>query len=355
MLRRVWQGAKYGSMSTIVFGYYACYVDRPFADESLDGTDHVQNSRTFPELCYAPAQAVTFTLTTMLNSLWAQKLNTFTSFGAEKLEGVVAHRKKGQSLITVMNHSSTCDDPTILINLLPPKHTCLPFFGRWTLCSQEYCFQKGAAVSMLSFSGKALPIKRGAGIDHVFLEEFFKKVQDGKWVNIFPEAKIVQGGYLGGREDKAAREKIGRLKWGVGKLIARAEVPPVVVPIYHLGMDKILPQDEKMLRSMIPKTGQDVIAIVGDPIDFEDLLAQYRQKVGDSNEEINSWKTIESEKEFYSAITRRIEDALLDLEQQAHQEQDKQTKEFLNKSAARHRERLHAQDLAADSRKKQQK
>lgn len=92
------------------------------------------------------------------------------------------------------------------------------------------------------------------------MEDFFKKVQDGKWVNIFPEAKIVQGGCkyfcfrtvrcnrviimlmildLGGREDKEAREKIGRLKWGVGKLIARAEVPPVVVPIYHLGMDKV--------------------------------------------------------------------------------------------------------------------
>lgn len=110
-----------------------------------------------------------------------------------------------------------------------------------------------------------------------------------------------------------------------------------------------------MLRSMIPKTGQDIIAIVGDPIDFEDLLAQYRKKMNDSNEEINSWKTMKSEKEFYAAITRRIEDALLDLEQQAHQEQDKRMKELFHKSAARHRERLQAQDLVADSPKKLEK
>lgn len=110
-----------------------------------------------------------------------------------------------------------------------------------------------------------------------------------------------------------------------------------------------------MLRSMIPKTGQDVVAIVGDPIDFEDLLAQYRQKMSDSNEKINSWKTMEGEKEFYSAITRRIEDALLDLEQQAHQEQDKRLKDLFHKSAARHRDRLQAQDLAADSPKKLEK
>lgn len=115
MIRQAWQGTKYGSMSAIAFGYYACYVDRPFADESIDGIDHVKNTRTFPELCYAPAQALTFTMTTALNRFWSKKLNTFTYFGAEKLEGAVAHRKRGQSLITVMNHSSTCDDPTILI------------------------------------------------------------------------------------------------------------------------------------------------------------------------------------------------------------------------------------------------
>lgn len=28
---------------------------------------------------------------------------------------------------------------------------------------------------------------------------------------------------------------MGRLKWGVGKLIARAPHRPIVVPIYHIG------------------------------------------------------------------------------------------------------------------------
>ncbi len=32
-----------------------------------------------------------------------------------------------------------------------------------------------------------------------------------------------------------------RLKWGVGRLIADSKVTPIVIPIYHQGMDSILP------------------------------------------------------------------------------------------------------------------
>jgi monolysocardiolipin acyltransferase len=32
-----------------------------------------------------------------------------------------------------------------------------------------------------------------------------------------------------------------RLKWGVGRMICEAKVAPVVIPIYHQGMDSILP------------------------------------------------------------------------------------------------------------------
>lgn len=43
---------------------------------------------------------------------------------------------------------------------------------------------------------------------------------------------------LGGRLSEKA-EEIGRLKWGVGKLIADAKVTPIVIPIYHTGMQQV--------------------------------------------------------------------------------------------------------------------
>lgn len=174
------------------------------------------------------------------------------------------------------------------------------------------------------------------------LEAIFEKVQDGEWVHIFPEGKICQHEgacltsstsvvyasplvvtilmlmlarslfdvVLGGRESPR-REELGRLKWGVGKLIARSAVRPVVVPIYHYNMEKIMPQNaNNQLISMVPTTGNVISARVGAPLSFDDLFAAFESErvVGAA-----PWRTQEREKALYQAITKRIEDALLEL------------------------------------------
>lgn len=48
------------------------------------------------------------------------------------------------------------------------------------------------------------------------------------------QGKCFQIGQLGGRSGPEA-EQLGRLKWGVGKLIARSPKRPIVIPIYHIG------------------------------------------------------------------------------------------------------------------------
>lgn len=145
------------------------------------------------------------------------------------------------------------------------------------------------------------------------LEVLFQKVEAGEWVHIFPEGKIDQYQVLGGREGPRA-EEIGRLKWGVGKLIARAEQRPVVVPFYHKNMEQLMPQDEhNRLISMFPKTNLQLGVRVGEPINFDDLFEQYEKDrvVGAS-----PWATEEREKALFSAITKRIEDTLLELAKQ---------------------------------------
>lgn len=185
------------------------------------------------------------------------------------------------------------------------------------------------------------------------LEAIFDKVQQGEWVHIFPEGKICQYerayppsaaplsvtyclagrasnlivvyfAVLGGRESPR-REEIGRLKWGVGKLIARAEVRPVVIPFYHYNMEKVMPQNEKnQLISMMPKTNIDIRVRVGEPLSFDDLFEAYEKErvIG-----ATPWETQHHEQALFQAITMRIEDALLELAEpfkQQEQEQEQQ-------------------------------
>jgi monolysocardiolipin acyltransferase len=81
-------------------------------------------------------------------------------------------------------------------------------------------------------------------------------------------------------------------------------------------MEQLMPQDEQnRLISVIPKTNLDLGVIVGEPLSFDDLFERYAdgRVTGDS-----PWETQECEKALYSAITRRIENALLDLERKTH-------------------------------------
>lgn len=209
-----------------------------------------------------------------------------------------------------------------------------PSSCRWSLCSQEYCYEKGALISSFFFAGKTLPIRRGAGIDHVFLEEFHKKVQSGQWVHIFPEGKIDQSGEMHGRGNPRSAE-IGRFKWGVGKLIARADIQPVVIPIYHVGMDKVMPQTKShKIKNFLPRIGQRVHVIVGDPIDFSDLLKNY------PTYDKESWVSCEEERKVYSAITKRIEDALFDLDRKAKSQLALEHLQEEQQGAERHKNRL---------------
>ena len=59
---------------------------------------------------------------------------------------------------------------------------------------------------------------------HSYYILFFSHLQ----LHTFPEGKICQ--------DNAP---IGRLKWGVASLIAKARVPPIVLPICHSGFEKV--------------------------------------------------------------------------------------------------------------------
>lgn len=106
----------------------------------------------------------------------------------------------------------------------------------------------------------------------------------GEWVHVFPEGKV-----------NMLKEEM-RLKWGVGRLILESPVTPIVIPICHLGMDEVLPNEPPYVL----KVGKRVTMHYGEPIDFSGLLDELRESKA-------------SEMEARKAITDRIQEELLRL------------------------------------------
>ena len=280
-----------------------------------------------------------------------------------------------RGLLTVSNHRSLFDDPGIISCLLPLPNAIQPSYQRWGICSQEYCFNDALPSLIKGYigAGQVLPICRGQGINQQLLLDFGRHLANGEWCHVFPEGGVWQWEELGGRRqlpggyvlgsasdfapsattitttndndtsddddsnnmNSSNKKKeqsssviipattkhkslpnspSGKLKWGVGKLIAHAPTPPVVIPFSHVGMEKLLPQDEisgktylrkdfgmSLLKFLLPRfifddkddeddgdgngdsgdgSGLRIRIQFGHEIKFDDLIQEHEDKYG---------------------------------------------------------------------------
>ena len=93
-------------------GTYALYHDKPVADTSQDGTPPPLIPQ-FPQWILSAPRFVETISASLLAKFYLHYLNTFSSTGTDKFIGAVKYRKPSQALITVSNHTSTVDDPSI--------------------------------------------------------------------------------------------------------------------------------------------------------------------------------------------------------------------------------------------------
>ena len=127
-----------------------------------------------------------------------------------------------------------------------------------------------------------LPIRRGAGINQKLLLDYARLVAAGEWCHVFPEGGIWQATQLGGRKDPVEVARIGKLKYGVGKLIAHSPVRPKVVPFHFVGTENAYPQhpETKALSNTLPRMGHKVTVRFGAQLHFDDLIAEHEQVYG---------------------------------------------------------------------------
>ena len=297
-------------------------------------------------------RAATLTLVTAAMRTHLEILNDFKVRKDERYElfmrlvrgGKPARGNRG--LLTVANHTSVLDDPMLQSTLVGFAPALEPQLHRWGICKAQICF-KDALHASFTGAGKVIPAVVGAGLEQPLFKSAARKLADGDWVHIFPEGGCNQTGRVGQGHlrvrlegfvlprDEATAERIGRLKWGVGKLAARVAFgpnrePPLIIPYYHVGMSDIMPQvnlpHDNSLATRFPRVGQRVRVIVGRPIDISDLIADFEAKHGPrrvvsvsphEDEGMTGWDgSAPHELQLYSAIARRVENALVELERE---------------------------------------
>ena len=223
--------------------------------------------------------------------------NTTVVSGRERFERMISDRDRtsGEGLVTVCNHASTFDDPGVLSSLIPWSF----FMGesahagvRWTLCADEIC-AKNSLREAFFLCGKALPIKRGGGVEQPAMRTAANLLARGDWVHVFPEGRVSKNGELGG------------MRRGLAKLLCDVEMSggkrPIILPFFHSGMEHVKPYGKWQIN-----VGNRVHVTVGEPLYLSDLTRQCAR----------CEKNAKARDHLHTEIMRRIEKSLKDLERQ---------------------------------------
>ncbi|GJQ14046.1 hypothetical protein GpartN1_g5837.t1 [Galdieria partita] len=251
---------------------------------------------------------VTIGIVASLSSGILRSIANLHTYGLEKLHHWIENRPGGMPLLTVANHRSTMDDPFLVSSIIPFRDLFQPQYVRWGFCAVDMCFTN-PLFSRFFNNGKVLPIRRGCGLNQKEIYTAIGMLQKGDWVHVFPEGKVCQ-------------KSLGLIRRGVGKMIAVAKerlgFAPIIVPIYHEGMENVMPQRKETneLVSILPFSGYDVYVLVGDPIGVEDILEKYKNILSSPGE---GPKTIEDTPErikMYEEICDRIAFTLSSLRQE---------------------------------------
>ncbi|XP_058828851.1 tafazzin isoform X2 [Topomyia yanbarensis] len=186
-------------------------------------------------------------------------LNKARVHNIEVLENALENRPTGIPLLTVSNHHSCFDDPGMW-GLLKLKNVCNKNVIRWSMAAHDICFTN-KYHSLFFMYGKCIPVVRGAGVYQPAVDLCIEKLKLGHWVHVFPEGKV-----------NMTKEDL-RFKWGVGRIIYEAPVLPIIVPIWHIGMETVLPNEPPYYLRL----GKKLTYNFGKPIDLNELMQRLRE------------------------------------------------------------------------------
>lgn len=180
-------------------------------------------------------------------------------------------RRRGQGVVTVANHISTLDDPLVW-GTLPMELYLNSNTTRWSLGASDIMFTN-PLFSAFFRKGQVLETFRGNGIFQPSVDIAIKQLNEGHWVHLFGEGKVNQPPDYP-RTNGVAR--LPRFKWGVGRILMETAVPPLIIPMWLTGFDKLMPEHRSFPYKYFPRLGIRLGVVFGDPMPAEEITAALR-------------------------------------------------------------------------------
>mmetsp|Transcript_41099 Transcript_41099/g.41983 ORF Transcript_41099/g.41983 Transcript_41099/m.41983 type:complete len:363 (+) Transcript_41099:50-1138(+) len=275
--------------------------------------------------------AIKFVNTIIVASLFAiilRVLNRLKMIRRSVLLDNVMKRPKGRGLLTISNHQSLMDDPGLWSAILP-FWRLRPSLNRWSICTEDVFFYN-RFIQFISALGNVLPLDRSGSLDQPLFQRFYEKLNTGSWCHVFPEGRIWQSWRF-----ETDEPRLGPFKIGVGKILAHCRNNPIIIPLYHKGMDNIIPEKlpasmkKKTKRTMPPKSifprvGQKVEVWIGKPFSLTDKINSFEEKYPGM---LASWTSTPETIALYSELTSDIRNEMLKLESEAWNREETVEKE----------------------------
>lgn len=176
-------------------------------------------------------------------NLFMRLLNRTQIVGKKNISGL------GRPWILMSNHVSLLDDlflgPIIFFPRGMRSYGWMPLHA-----PEERNFYKVPLVSWFMRMSKSIPVVRGKGIYQEGVNRLIEAVRNGGILHIYPEGTRTRTG------------EIGTAKAGIGRIVYESGAP--VVPMYHRGLERVLP-----IGAGVPRTGKRIFVCIGAPITFE--------------------------------------------------------------------------------------
>jgi len=204
--------------------------------------------------CFTVGMAAKFVMTGM---------NTTVVHGKDILLKAF-ERRTGVPLLSVSNHRSCFDDPGIWGAVLTTSELADQASMRWSASAADISF-KNRFTAYFCAAGKVAPIVRGWGVYQQCMNFLLSRLDQGGWVNLFPEGRVnMDHSYI-------------RYKWGVGRLVADARTLPIVIPVFHIGMETVLPNPGPGERQTVLVRPANLVTVnIGRPVDLAQVVEELR-------------------------------------------------------------------------------